>query len=87
MEIKLEHIDLSNTQAPVLYVRYLDPRKTLKERKLALGPLCRRLPAISAGVSAEGVPVRVYGANLEYVLEEAATLAEIKGGVSFEQLR
>ncbi len=33
-----EHIDLSNQQAPVLYVRYEDPRKTLKERKLALGP-------------------------------------------------
>ena len=38
MEIKQEHVDLSNPQAPVLYVRYADPWRTLKERKLALGP-------------------------------------------------
>ena len=42
MEIKPEHIDLSNPQAPVLYVRYADPRRTLKERKLALGPTFAR---------------------------------------------
>jgi site-specific recombinase XerD len=88
MEIKLEHIDLSNPQAPVLYVRYADPRRTLKERKLALGP---------AFAAAYRQYLREYGPrehlfectarNLEYVLEDAAALAEIPGGVSFEQLR
>ncbi len=88
MEIKLEHIDLSNTQAPVLYVRYLDPRKTLKERKLALGPT---FTAVYRQYLREYQPKEYLfectARNLEYVLEEAATLAEIKGGVSFEQLR
>src|SRR5512136_1543781 len=38
MEIRPEHIDFSNPQAPVLYVRYADARRSSKERKLALGP-------------------------------------------------
>jgi integrase/recombinase XerD len=46
MEIRLEHIDFSNPQAAVLYVRYADARRTHKERKLALGPsftpVCRQ---------------------------------------------
>ncbi|OQA44699.1 MAG: Tyrosine recombinase XerD [Chloroflexi bacterium ADurb.Bin325] len=88
MEIKLEHIDLSNTQAPVLYIRYLDPRKTLKERKLALGPT---FTAVYRQYLREYQPKEYLfectARNLEYVLEEAAALAEIQGGVSFEQLR
>ena len=64
MEIKLEHIDLSNPQAPVLYVRYADPRRTLKERKLALGPSFHAgLPPVPARVQAQGVPLRVHAAQ------------------------
>ncbi len=86
--IKLEHIDLSNPQAPVLYVRYADPRRTLKERKLNLGP---------GFVAAYKQYLREYKPkeylfectprNLEYVLTDLARLARVPGGVSFEQLR
>lgn len=88
MEIKLDHIDLSNASAPVLYVRYADPRKTLKERKLALAPTFT--PAYRQYLREYQPKEFVFectARNLEYVLEEAATLAGIKGGVSFEQLR
>lgn len=88
MEIKLEHIDLSSPQSPVLYVRYADPRKTLKERKLALGP---NFTPVYRQYIREYKPKEYLfectARNLEYVLEDAATLAGIKGGASFEQLR
>lgn len=88
MEIKLEHVDLSNPQAPVLYVRYADPRKTLKERKLALGPT---FTPVYRQYLREYEPKEYLfectARNLEYVLEDAAALAGISGGVSFEQLR
>lgn len=88
VEVKLEHIDLSNPSAPVLYVRYLDPRKTLKERKLALGP--NFTPAYRQYLREYAPKEYLFectARNLEYVLEEAAQMADIKGGVSFEQLR
>ncbi len=88
MEIRPEHIDFSNPQAPVLYVRYADARRTHKERKLALGP---------GFTSAYRQYMREYNPterlfectarNLEYVLEDVAKQAGITGGVSFEQLR
>jgi site-specific recombinase XerD len=88
MEIGLEHIDMSNPQAPVLYIRYADPRRTLKERKLALGPAFA--PTYRQYLREYQPKEKLFectARNLEYVLEDAARLAEIKGGVSFEQLR
>jgi integrase/recombinase XerD len=86
--IKKEHIDFSNPQAPVLYVRYEDPRRTLKERKLALGP---SFSAVYRQYLREYEPKEYVfectARNLEYVLEDAAQLAGIEGGVAFEQLR
>lgn len=88
VEIKREHIDFSNPQAPVLYVRYEDPRRSLKERKLALGP---NFTAAYRQYEREYKPkenvFECTARNLEYVLEDAAELAGIEGGVSFEQLR
>ena len=88
MEIKLEHIDLSSIQSPVLFVRYEDPRKILKERRLGLGPTFA--PAYRQYLREYQPKERLFACtarNLEYVLEEAAMLAEIPGGCSFEQLR
>jgi site-specific recombinase XerD len=86
--IKLAHIDLSNRQAPVLYVRYDDPRRALKERKLALGP---QFAAIYDQYVREYAPKEYLfectPRNLEYVLADLAQLAGLKDGVSFEQLR
>lgn len=88
VEIKLAHIDLSNPQAPVLFIRYPDPRKALKERRLALGP--NFTPAYKQYLREYEPQEHVFectARNLEYVLEEAAGLAQIPGGCSFEQLR
>ena len=88
MEIKLGHIDLSNPSAPVLYIRYEDPRKTLKERKLALGP--NFAPAYRQYLREYDPQEALYPCtprNLEYVLADLAALAGIENGVSFEQLR
>ena len=88
MEIKQEHVDLSSPQAPVLYVRYADPRRALKERKLALGPT---FTAVYRQYLREYQPKELIfectARNLEYVLEDLATAAGVKGGASFEQLR
>ena len=88
MEIRPEHIDFSNPQAPVLYIRYADARRSSKERKLALGP--GFTPVYQQYVREYKPRDRVFectARNLEYVLEDAAHLAGIEGGVSFEQLR
>ena len=73
MDIRPEHIDFSNPQAPVLYIRYEDPRKTLKERKLALGP--QFTPVYRQYLREYSPTERVFectARNLEYVLEDAA---------------
>jgi integrase/recombinase XerD len=88
MAIKLDHIDQSNPQAPVLYVRYDDPRRTLKERKLALGP---NFNAAYRQYQREYKPkthlFECTARNLEYVIEDAAKEAGITRPVSFEELR
>jgi site-specific recombinase XerD len=88
MEIRPEHIDFSNPQAPVLYIRYADARRSRKERKLALGP---GFASVYHQYEREYNPKeRVFectARNLEYVLEDVANLAGITGGVSFEQMR
>ena len=88
MEIELTHIDLSNTAAPVLYVRYADPRRTLKERKLALGP--NFTPAYRQYLREYKPKTHLFectARNLEYVLADLAALAGLVEGISFEQLR
>ena len=88
MEIKQEHVDLSNPQAPVLYVRYADPRRTLKERKLALGPTFTQVyRQYLREYQPKELIFECTARNLEYVLEDLATAAGVKGGASFEQLR
>jgi site-specific recombinase XerD len=86
--IKLEHIDLSNTNAPVLYIRYEDPRRALKERKLALGP--GFAPVYRQYIREYAPKAFLFECtprNLEYVLADLAERADIPGGISFEQLR
>ena len=88
MGIKLGHIDLSDPKAPVLYIRYEDPRKRRKERKLQLPP---EFPSILKRYLAQYNPQEYLfectARNLEYVLSDVAERAGIKEGVSFEALR
>lgn len=88
MGIKLNDIDLSDSAVPVLYIRYADPRKRRKERKLQLGP---DFPHLLERYLAQYQPrERLFectARNLEYVLQNTAELAGLKEGVSFESLR
>lgn len=88
LAIRLRDLDLSDPANPMLYVQYADPRKRKKER---------RLPLPHDFVAALGQYIREYspkeylfectGRNLEYVLGDAARLASLERGVSFEALR
>ena len=79
---------MSNTQSPVLYIRYADARRTHKERTLALGP---SFASVYRQYQLEYKPTEhlfeCTARNLEYVLADMAELAGISGGVSFEELR
>ncbi len=87
MGIQLSDIDTSKPQAPVLYIRYSNPKRKHKERKL-------RLPSDFTPTQrqylAEYQPqehlFECTARNLEYVLDNAATLAGIEN-ISFEMLR
>lgn len=86
--IRLEDIDSSNPREPELYVRYEDGRHPHKERKLFLGPAF--LPVLNQYLRTYKPQTHLFecsARNLEYVLEDAAHLADIPDGVSFETMR
>jgi site-specific recombinase XerD len=92
MAIRLEHIHRHRADGPFVQIRYDNPTKKTKERKLALS---------SETVGVLDDYIAVYGPadalfpctarNLEYVLADVAEKAEIekktKKGISFEMLR
>jgi len=87
MSIRLSHIDSSHPTRPVLYVRYDDPKKRHKERKLALPQ--DFAPALERYLAEYGPQEHLFECtprNLEYVLTAAAELAGLED-VSFEALR
>ncbi|MDY6875543.1 MAG: phage integrase N-terminal SAM-like domain-containing protein [Chloroflexota bacterium] len=91
IKIVMNHIDLSDPTQPVLWVRYANPRRQHKERKLRL-PVW--WPAVLAEYRAQRkkvVPASLLfpctARNLEYVLAGVARRAELGHGLSFEMLR
>jgi site-specific recombinase XerD len=88
MNIVMNHLDFSDPSQPVLWVRYANPRRRHKERKL-------RLPvwwsAVLAEYRAQYQPqdslFPCTARNLEYVLANVAQQAELARGLSFEMLR
>jgi len=88
MNIVLNHIDLSDPEQPVLWIRYANPRRRYKERKLLLPAWW---PAVLAEYRAQYQPKeRLFpctARNLEYVLRDVAEQANISEGLSFETLR
>jgi site-specific recombinase XerD len=88
MAIKLGHIDLSDPAAPVLYIRYANPKMRHKERKLSLSA---DFPTLLEEYIAQYHPkenlFECTARNLEYVLHNVAQLAGLADGVSFETLR
>lgn len=88
VNIRLDDVDTSNPREPVVTIRYEDGRHPHKERKLFLGS--GFLPVLNQYLRAYQPKEFLFECtprNLEYVLEDAANLAEIKGGVSFETMR
>lgn len=86
--IRLGDIDFSNPREPELLVRHDEPRNAHKERKLFLGAAFQ--PVYNQYIQAYKPQEFLFECtprNLEYVLAEAAALAEIKDGVSFETMR
>lgn len=88
MAIKLSHIDLSDPAAPVLYIRYANPKMRHKERKLSLSA---DFPTLLQEHIAQYHPkenlFECTARNLEYVLHNVAQLAGLANGISFEALR
>jgi site-specific recombinase XerD len=86
--ITLGDIDRSNPDAPVLYIRYQNPRYRHKERKLALS--ADLMPALERYLAAYTPHERLFECtprNLEYVLTEAGERAGLSVSPSFEALR
>jgi len=88
MAIKLEHIRRDTPEGPLLEIRYDDPRKQTKERRLPLSEeIISVLDDYLESYSPTDVLFGCTARNLEYVLTDVAEQAEIKKGISFEMLR
>lgn len=88
MAIRLGDIELSQPEQPFVFIRYDDPRRWHKERKLKLPP---EFPQTFERYVAQYQPrERTFECtprNLEYVLSDVARIAGLDGKVSFEVLR
>ena len=88
MNIVLNHLDLSDPTQPVLWIRYANPRRRHKERKLRL-PVW--WPTVLAEYRAQYQPQDALfpctARNLEYVLTGVAQQADLPHGLSFGMLR
>lgn len=88
MAIRLGDIDLSHPDSPLVMIRYEDPRRWHKERKLRLPPDFAE--TYKHYVEQYQPRERIFECtprNLEYVLTDVAQLAGLVGKVSFEVLR
>jgi site-specific recombinase XerD len=88
MNVVMNHLDFSDPTRPVVWIRYANPRRRHKERKLRL-PVS--WPAVLAEYRAQYQPQDALfpctARNLEYVLARVAQEAELPDGLSFEMLR
>jgi len=87
MALQLNDIDTSEPKAPVLYIRYSNPKMKHKERKLRLS--ASFVPILRQYLAEYQPQERLFectARNLEYVLDNAARLAGLET-ISFEILR
>lgn len=88
MDIVPNHIDRTDQEQPVLFIRYRNPARRYKERKIPLSPAW--LPLLDRYVAEYGPPDTLFTCtprNLEYVLRDLEELAAVDKPVSFECLR
>jgi integrase/recombinase XerD len=87
LALQLDHFDLSDPKAPAVHIRYRNPRRHYKERKIALEP---SFPGLLRRYVEAYQPQKMLfgctGRNLEYVLHGVAKLAGLER-ISFEMLR
>lgn len=88
MNIVLNHLDLTDPNLPAVWIRYQDPRRRHKERKLRLP---KEWPMVfdeyKAQYKIEEALFPCTARNLEYVLADVAQAADLPNGLSFEMLR
>ena len=88
MAITMNHIDLSHPSHPILWIRYANPQRSHKERRLRLPA---SWPTVLAEYRAQHQPEQALfpctARNLEYVLSDVAERAGLDQGISFEMLR
>ncbi len=88
MSLVLNHLDLSDPDTPAVWIRYQDPRRRHKERKLRLP---QEWPAVfeeyQVQYKVEDALFPCTARNLEYVLTDVAQAADLPNGLSFEMLR
>ncbi len=88
MDIVMNHFDFGDPAQPVLWIRYANPRRRHKERKLRL-PVW--WPAVLVEYRAQYEPQDALfpctARNLEYVLKHVAEQAGLPHGLSFTTLR
>lgn len=89
MALVPNHIDRSDPDKPILFIRYPNPRLRYKERKLYLDPAW--LPIFDEYMEQYQPPDTVFtctARNLEYILRDVGDEAGLnKGLLSFENLR
>lgn len=88
MSLVLNHLDFSDPNMPAVWIRYRDPRRRHKERKLQLP---REWPdafeEYQEQYKIEDALFPCTARNLEYVLADIAQAADLPNGLSFEMLR
>jgi integrase/recombinase XerD len=88
MNVVMNHLDFSDPAQPVLWIRYTNPSRRHKERKLGLPAWW---PTVLAEYRAQYEPQDALfpwtARNLEYVLADVAQRADLPHGLSFEMLR
>jgi site-specific recombinase XerD len=88
MALVLNHLDLRDLAQPMLWIRYANPRRRHKERRLPLPvwwpPL---LAEYRPQYAIEEALFPCTPRNLEYVLAEVAAQAQLARSLSFETLR
>ncbi len=89
MRIVPNHIDRSQADKPILFIRYTDPRSRYKERKIELDP--EWLEVFDEYMAQYNPTTTIFTCtprNLEYILRNIGDAADIEHGLlSFENLR
>ncbi len=88
MRLVMNHFDFGDPAQPVVWIRYANPRRRHKERKLRLPVWWPTVLAeYRSQYEVENALFSCTARNLEYVLSGVAEQADIAKGMSFEMLR